>query len=67
MAMKRFTLLTSSLLVGLIVLHLLLSIDYENLYTVANKGGATGIMICLIGLIALWLSTRYQSGEQQVS
>jgi len=67
MFMNRFTLVTSAFLIVLIILHLLFSIDYDNCQTVTNKGGATGIIICLIGLIALWLSTRYSSGEQEVS
>ena len=65
--MNRFSLILSFILVVLIVVHLAWSIDYSELYTVENKGGATGVMICLLGLFSLWLSQREKSGEQDIS
>lgn len=56
--MNRFNLIIGLMLVALILLHLMYSIDYNELYTTENKGGATGVMICLLGLISLWLSSR---------
>jgi len=64
--MNRFKLILSLILVALIAAHLVWSIDYSELYTVENKGGATGVMICLLGLISLWLSHREKSGQQDI-
>ncbi|MBS3808514.1 MAG: hypothetical protein KGY60_13500 [Bacteroidales bacterium] len=64
--MNRFNLILTLILVILIVLHLAWSIDYSVLYTVGNKGGATGAMICILGLISLWLSHREESGERDI-
>lgn len=64
--MKKFNLIFSFILVVLLVLHLSWSINYSELYTVENKAGATGVMICLLGLISLWLSHREESGEQDI-
>jgi len=65
--MNRFNLILSLILVALIIFHLTWSIDYSELYTVENKGGATGVMICLLGLFSLWLSQRERSGEKDIS
>jgi len=64
--MNRFNLTLSLILVALIVVHLTWSIDYNELFTVDNKGGATGVMICVLGLISLWLSTRHEAGRKDI-
>jgi hypothetical protein len=65
--MNRFSLILTVLLLALIILHLVYSIDYGELYTTDNKGGATGVMISILGLIAIWLSNRSEKGEMDVS
>ncbi|HKL38142.1 MAG TPA: hypothetical protein VJ876_04550 [Bacteroidales bacterium] len=65
--MKRFDLFLSLTLAVLIVLHLLYRIDFADLYHPANKGGATGVMICVLGLFSLWLSHRAGEGEKDVT
>jgi hypothetical protein len=65
--MNRFSLILTVLLLALIILHLVYTIDYGELYTTDNKGGATGVMISILGLIAIWLSNRSEKGETDVS
>ena len=65
--MNRFNLILTAILIALIILHLVYTIDYDHLYTTDNKGGATGVMISVLGLIALWLSNRSGAGETDVS
>ncbi len=65
--MNRFSLVVSLILIVLIVLHLVYSIDYGQLFTVENKGGATGVMVSILGLIALLLSNRANAGETDAS
>ena len=65
--MNRFSIILTLLLLALIILHLVYSIDYGELYTTDNKGGATGVMISILGLIAIWLSNRSEKGEMDVS
>ena len=62
--MNRFERVFTLILVALIVLHLFFTIDYSDLYSLENKGGATGVMICLLGLISLWLSHRVAEGQK---
>ena len=65
--MNRFSLVLTVILLVLIILHLVFTIDYDHLYTTDNKGGATGVMISILGLIAIWLSNRSEKGEMDVS
>ncbi|MFW6104001.1 MAG: hypothetical protein ACOC59_02925 [Bacteroidota bacterium] len=65
--MNRFTLIFGLILVALIILHLVFTLDYGNLYTTENKAGATGIIVGILGLIALWLSNRAYKGETDVT
>lgn len=65
--MKRFDIVFSLILTVLIVLHLVYRIDFSDLYHPANKGGATGVMICLLGLLSIWLGHRAESGRQDVT
>lgn len=65
--MNRFSLLLSIVFIALIILHLVYSIDYGELFTTENKGGATGVMVSLLGLIALLLSNRANAGETDIS
>gem|GEM_PF-2062895 len=62
--MKRFEIILALVLFILMVMHLVYSIDYSHLFTTANKAGATGAMICLLGLVSLWLSLRQEAGER---
>jgi hypothetical protein len=64
--MNRFSLILSGILVVLIILHLVYTIDYTSLYTPENKGGTTGVMICILGLVSLWLSNRIEAGQRDV-
>ena len=63
MNMKRFEYTLTLILLALIILHLSFTIDYSDLYQPENKGGATGVMICLLGLVSLWLSSRKKAGR----
>ncbi len=65
--MNRFSLVLTVILIILILLHLSYSIDYGELFTTENKGGATGVMVSILGLIALLLSHRSKSGETDIS
>ena len=48
----------------LIVAHLFYSIDYNQLFTVGNKGGATGIIVSLLGIVSVFLAQRSERKEQ---
>lgn len=65
--MNKVSIFLAVMLIALIILHLIYSIDYENLLSSHNKGGATGIMVCILGLAALWLNIRLKPGEIDVS
>lgn len=65
--MNRFEVVLSLILAILIVFHLVYRIDFSDLFDPANKGGATGVMICLLGLLSLWLSHHAESGQQDVT
>lgn len=65
--MNRFSLLLSIVLIAMVILHLGYSIDYGELFTTENKGGATGVMVSLLGLIALLLSNRANAGGRDIS
>ena len=65
--MNRFSLVFSLIFIVLILLHLVYSIDYGELFTTENKGGATGVMISILGLISIWLANRSGKGEMDVS
>jgi formate hydrogenlyase subunit 3/multisubunit Na+/H+ antiporter MnhD subunit len=65
--MNRFSFVLTVILIVLIILHLVYSIDYEHLYTTDNKAGATGVMISILGLVAIWLANRSGKGETDVS
>jgi hypothetical protein len=65
--MNRFELVFSLILAILIALHLVYRIDFSDLFHPDNKGGATGVMICLLGLFSLWLAHRAESGQQDVA
>jgi multisubunit Na+/H+ antiporter MnhG subunit len=65
--MSRFELVFSLILAILIVFQLVYRIDFSDLYHPANKGGATGVMICLLGLFSLFLAHRAGSGQQDAT
>lgn len=65
--MNSLNILLYLVFAALIVLHLSYSIDYSDLYTTANKGGATGVLVSVLGILSLWLSSRYSSGEEDLT
>jgi len=65
--MKRLDLFLSLTLAILVVLNLVYRIDFADLFHPANKGGATGVMICVLGLFSLWLSHRAEEGEKDMN
>jgi hypothetical protein len=65
--MSKFAPIFLIIFVILIFAHLFYSIDYNHLFTVGNKGGATGILISILGIIATILAYKAERSRKQTS
>jgi hypothetical protein len=61
--MSKFSVFFLSLLIILTIAHLFYSIDYNHLFTVGNKGGATGVMVGIIGIISVFLANKFDKKQ----
>ena len=61
--MSKFSLTFFIIFIILIIAHLILSIDYNHLFTVGNKGGATGVMVSILGIVSIFLARKAEQND----
>jgi hypothetical protein len=62
--MSKLSVFLIILLLLFTIAHLVISIDYNHLFTVGNKGGATGVMVGILGIISVLLAQKTEKKGQ---
>ncbi len=62
--MSKYSIFLIVLLLLFTIAHLIISIDYNHLFTVGNKGGATGVMVGILGIVSVILSQKSEKKEE---
>ena len=65
--MKRSDVFLYGILLVLIVSHLTVQFDFSAIFSPANKGPATGVIVSILGIIALALSERERDTNEHAS
>ena len=62
--MSKFSVVFLIILVILTVAHLFYSIDYNHFFSLGNKGGATGILVGIMGMVSVMLALKAERREK---